>query len=688
MRRAIKSTRNLGGVMLLTLVGFMGWFSSLAHFWTWLEPTAHAASMTFVVNSAADPGDGTCNASNCTLREAINAANNNPGGDRIEFSIGTGEKTINLLSEPPQIALAGGSVLLNGTTQPSGTSGLRCVDQQGHPCIELNGANAGDADGLSISAGGSFVMGLVINRFRRSGIELIPANPDPSLSGGTFIIGNYIGTDITGTVALGNGGQGVVVRTPNNVIGAGGPGNGNVISGNGSGIGGDLVPAVDIRKSGTIVVGNFIGTNRDGTAALPNASHGIFIGQGASNSIIGGTEASTRNVISGNAGHGIFILDESGTQVLGNYIGTKLNGFDPLGNSGDGVSITAGFGGVSTNIIGGTMGTSPVVCAGACNVISGNVGRGVSITGSDATGNQVLGNYIGTNSGGNIDLGNSSFGVHIGSFASNNTIGGTTPESRNVISGNDGGGVSLDGSGNRAQGNYIGTNAAGDAPLRNMRGGVFVGGVNNTLGGTVPGARNVISCNLSSQVSVVSSDPNTRVQGNYIGTNAAGTAALNNAQLGVNIDGGVNVTIGGTEAGAGNVISGHLVGIFILGTSGGGTGIKIHGNFIGTNAVGTAALPNTTGVQIQNASGNTIGGTVAGARNVISGNLTGIYIIAALGGDGNNLVLGNYIGTTSAGNAALGNGTGVRIAGLPNNIIGGTAAAARNVISGNFNGVV
>lgn len=385
-------------------------------------------------------------------------------------------------------------------------------------------------------------------------------------------------------------------------------------------------------------------------------------------------------------GDGVRISGAGGNFVLDNYVGTNNAGSAAQGNAGTGVRVT----GSPNNTVGGGFCASFLGCSESelkFGVVSGNSGNGVVIEGVGATGNVVQRSYIGTNAGGGADLGNNLNGILLNE-AANNIIGGTTTTARNVISGNDHRGVFIGGSGNQVLGNYIGTNAAGNVALGNSLGGVAVGGVTNTLGGTAAGARNIISGNGSSNVSVVTSDPNTRVQGNYIGTDSSGTVALTNPPSGVVIDGSENITIGGTEAGAGNVISGHTTGIFIRGTSGGGTGNKIQGNLIGTNAAGTARVPNSDGVRIQNARGNTIGGTVAGARNVISGNgLIGVNIIAEFGGDG-NAVLGNYIGTTAAGDVALGNVTGVRITGPSDNIIGGTVTGARNVISGNFNGVV
>src|SRR5262249_54924247 len=153
---------------------------------------------TYTVNSTADTDDGVCNAANCTLREAINAANANPGHDTIAFHIGSGPKTISPLSPLPPITDA---VTIDGTTHP-GCSGARIIESDG------SGAGGGGS-GLHISGGGSLVAGLVINRF----LTAFPATGGNGIlldgAGGNEIRGCYIGTDVTGNMALGNQGAGI-----------------------------------------------------------------------------------------------------------------------------------------------------------------------------------------------------------------------------------------------------------------------------------------------------------------------------------------------------------------------------------------------------------------------------------------------------------------------------------------------
>ncbi len=210
-----------------------------------------------------------------------------------------------------------------------------------------------------------------------------------------------------------------------------------------------------------------------------------------------------------------------------------------------------------------------------------------------------------------------------------------------------GSGIVLNGGNTIIAGNFIGTNPTGTAPLANGNGIVLNGGASgNTVGGTAAGARNVISGNTGGSGVGIQSSGTTgnTVEGNYIGTDAAGTAALANA-FGVNILGGAtNNTVGGTAAGAGNVISGNTSSGVLIQSSG-TSGNVVEGNLVGTNVAGTAAIANGNGVNIAGAaSGNTVGGTAAGAGNVIAFNTVTGVTIGT-----------NAADSTAVNNAVLGN---------------------------------
>jgi titin len=229
-------------------------------------------------------------------------------------------------------------------------------------------------------------------------------------------------------------------------------------------------------------VGNFIGTDVTGAAPLGNNGEGVLI-IGAPGNTIGGTASGARNVISGN-GVGVWIDSDgaSGNQVLGNFIGTDVTGTAGLGNYGQGVWIYH----ASNNMIGGTA-------AGAGNVISGNGAQGVEINGILATGNQILGNLIGTQSDGLSPLGNRLSGVIIANSASSNSVGGTASGAGNAIANNTGAGVWVTGTftaRNTIRGNSVHSN--GSKGIANVNGGntELAPPIIDSVGGSVSGHTN------------------------------------------------------------------------------------------------------------------------------------------------------------------------------------------------------
>ena len=165
---------------------------------------------------------------------------------------------------------------------------------------------------------------------------------------------------------------------------------------------------------------------------------------------------------------------------------------------------------------------------------------------------------------------------------------------------------------------------------------------------------------------------------------ATGTNILGNAVNGLTIDNASSNTVGGTISGAGNLISGNTnYGIEIYNAA--ATANLVQGNYIGTDMRGSAARSNRFwGIHIKS-SGNTIGGVGTGAGNLISGNLQGgIFLDGA--NAANNVIQGNWIGTAAGGTTGLGNGgSGIGISSAPGNMIGGTADSAGNLISANGN---
>ncbi len=324
------------------------------------------------------------------------------------------------------------------------------------------------------------------------------------------------------------------------------------------------------------------------------------------------------------------------------------------------------------------------------NHISGNTEEGVLINRIDSeddipVANIIDNNWIGTNTAGTAQIPNNN-GVIVD--GRQNTV------TNNVISGNTLVGLQIQDNANTITNNRIGTNSAGDAANGNGDGGMFILSSSNTItGNTVSANQGGIAIAPDPERPTILADDNI-LRGNTIGTNRAGTAGLGGQIAGIVIaNGSKNNMIGGTTAGAGNVISGNAqTGIFLqLGESVGAVppiDNKIQGNFIGTNLTGTAAIPNgQDGIVLSSATRTLIGGfgvEMPAARNIISGNARNGILLED--GATLNRVSGNYIGTGADGETALGNTErGIRVGtSVSGTIIGGPEPNAGNTIA--FNG--
>jgi hypothetical protein len=423
----------------------------------------------------------------------------------------TGAFTIQPHSALPAIT---DTLILDGYTQPGASPNTLAIGDNAVLRIVLDGSQAGGADGLDLYAGTCTVRGLVIGNFdgiglalygngnlvegnyvgtdatgtrargNQWGVWMIYGASDNTVGGttgsarnlisgnawdgvqlgypnhvadapGNVIEGNFIGTDVTGTVALGNGRAGINVSSEDagTIIGGasyltGGElaGAGNLISGNGTGDPGGC--GISTLAAGTQVFGNFIGTDLTGTKAIRNSPGGGIVGSGP-NTVIGGPNG-LGNLISGNAGAGILLKDAQsvGITIQGNLIGTDITGTNGLGNIGVGVYDVD-----PQSLIGGPE-------PGQGNVIGANGGGGLLIGGH---GTVVQGNFIGTDKSGTLPLGD---GIVVG--ANNTLIGGVGQGAGNTIGFNFNGdpGVDVDsGSGNSILGNSIYGNSGGGTTL-------------------------------------------------------------------------------------------------------------------------------------------------------------------------------------------------------------------------------
>ena len=150
------------------------------------------------------------------------------------------------------------------------------------------------------------------------------------------MIGNYIGLDAGGTLDRGNATYGIGITSGGaNTVGGTAAGEKNAISGN------DQYGVGILGGGGSTVIGNYIGTDANETAAVPNTIHGVFIGSSASWNTIGGTTSAARNITCGNTQFGVHITNSGSDNntVLGNYIGTDVNGTSDLGNGTYGIRI-------------------------------------------------------------------------------------------------------------------------------------------------------------------------------------------------------------------------------------------------------------------------------------------------------------------------------------------------------------
>ncbi|MGH7127672.1 MAG: beta strand repeat-containing protein, partial [Planctomycetaceae bacterium] len=572
---------------------------------------------------------------------------------------------------------------------------------------------------------------------------------------GNTVAGNYIGTDVTGTLAIGNTGSGVFVNgAQGTVVGTDGDGigdaaEGNVISGNGQGVRiyGAALPVRNLATVDQLVAGTIPRTTATGTIAqadLFDAIGGVggnwtlnhdVPGSGGDDYAIVATgsfdvaAAGTYSfAISGDDGGrlridgGDVIVDDALHAFEDRYGTVSLTagahtfewvGFEALGGAAWELAVKAG-----TDVAG------PVTEANGWQVLGGT-GAAVALQGSIAVTayyslvvndapTVVAGNLIGLSADGTIALGNSGNGVWIENGTQGNRIGtdgdgASDALERNVISGNAGQGIWITGTGteqNVIAGNYIGTDVTGTAPLGNARRGVSIGGGarfnlvgtdGDGIGDVAEG--NVISGNGLENVWIAGSGTDdTVIAGNYIGLNAAGTAALTNgfgAGLGVSF-GPKRTRIGTNADGVSdelerNVISGNRAeGILLAGI--GTEQSVVAGNFIGTDVTGTAAVPNLAlgGINIRSGAANNRIGTNgdgvgdAAERNVISGNAGQGVRISNAGTEGNTIA-GNFIGTDVSGMLDLGNAIdGVTITdGSTQNTIGGSLPGSANVIAFN-----
>jgi len=429
--------------------------------------------VSITVTSTSDSGQG-------TLREALDIANKNPGTYIIifDFKVFSPEKpaAIYLLN---CLSLQGGNVTIDASNAG----------------VILDGSKAeSNTTALEIMSDHNNVKGLQIINFSDNGISI----------SGSY---NTIGGDRS--------------------KGKGPIGEGNMVSGNKfAGIYISSGKMEGLPPSDNIVIGNLIGTDINGNQVFGNNGAGVFIGNNAACNIIGGQSEADRNIISGNGRSEVSIMRQANRNTIaGNYIGVNAGGTAVLGNAVMSVSIE--LGGYNNTI--------------KNNVIGNSSSASVTVSDWGSWGNSITGNYIGTDASGEVSLNQS--GQGIGMNASFNRIGGNSPGEGNVVSGTGGGAIKIGLWGTNetiVSGNLIGTDATGTKALGNDSYGItlYGGECRGTfIGGASNGEANIIGGNNGSGILAEGGNEYNYILGNFIGTNADGTAKLTNAACGIEIKG-------------------------------------------------------------------------------------------------------------------------------------------------------
>ncbi|MFH1576085.1 MAG: NosD domain-containing protein, partial [Candidatus Margulisiibacteriota bacterium] len=515
------------------------------------------------------------------------------------------------------------TTISNNNIYIRGSSQTREANNALGPKVEIKNS-AVLQDGLMLTANNCTVEGLAINGFSAGSSKAI------MIDAGDYnaVRGCYIGVSPIGEAKYGTytNQYGIYLSNGANYNRLGGTTSAdrNVISGNANGISLNNSHSNDIW-------GNYIGLSASGVTGEGSGvgnNYGVLLDSGSSYNTIGGDTAAKRNYISQNAYNGIFLLSGNNYNIIqNNYIGLATSGAYAIPNAEDGISLSSS----DYNTI-------------EANVISGHTGPndyGIALT-SSSNFTRIIGNYIGTDASGTVALGN--YNAIYLSSSDDNTIGGSTVAERNILCGSSNDAIEINSS-NRIliKGNYIGLSSAGTA-LGNTQSGVSLSNSNNCLIGGIPSERNYISGNGNDGIEMSGVSYN-EIRNNYIGLLPDGATPAGNQGDGIAMGSADYNTI------ESNVISGQS----------GGQGIYfgsasdhnwILGNYIGTNANGTAAVANNVGLYLPTtANYNIIGTTDPADRNIISGNTTyGIFFSDA----SSNEVVGNYIGVSATG-ASLGN---------------------------------
>lgn len=531
------------------------------------------------------------------------------------------------------------------------------------------------------------------------------------IASGTRIFGNYIGSNAGGNDVLGVTAISIEINgTTSDYIGNLQCNAGNVI------VAGDQFD-LHIDSTNTVVSANKIGVNAEGSAPIGSPLVNLFDTGGRV--VIGGGDKRSSNVIAGGKNNNYLNIGNRAESVITrNRIGVDVSGMNVLGATSSPVTFLGPIT-LNKNVIAHSVADGTVVGLDVSRILSNHIGvnaQGTALLGTGTTHVQLLdqsvisenviakpfatnsmsdalivqassariiANKLGTNKCGDKVLGNPLFDIIL--LAAGATIGGVLPGLKNIIA-SAGTGIVVNNfqSSTTIIGNHLGTSANGSCPL-SLGTAIVDAGTNTLIGGVAPADRNIINGDTTGLGAISTSSNTTSILGNYIGTDARGEKALGITINGVGVMSGARVG----ALGAGNLISGCAnYGIDVFS----GTNCQIQANFIGTNAEGTKAIPNrAAGIIIEGATNTVVGGVQAASGNVISGNQEGIIINKINGNPAiNPLIAANFIGPDSSGSDALGNKeNGIHVTTANGYNIGADLPALPNVISGNCgNGIL
>ena len=549
-----------------------------------------------------------------------------------------------------------------------------------------------------VIGGGSSADANVVSGNNSDGIKIVGSED-------VQIVGNFLGTDSTGNLALANGGNGLSFEnTKDSLI------HSNLSSGNvGSGI--SIVATSPELASGNKITANYVGVSKSGLNSIANGQSGIAV-FGANGTIIGVGETSLRNIISGNSGSGIVLTGAVGTEISGNYIGVNSNGLQKLGNRGNGVEVLGGsigttIDGINLIAYNGTAGSAilghGILVADSSatigntatgrssgNLVYRNFLDGIRITGIGATNVAVVGNFIGTNAAGVLGLGNGGSGISIDS-ANGVEVGGNLPSRPtdsilgNLIVGNT---IGIQITNAVASDLSLGNRVTGNVVERNKGIGILVDkSVFQSIGGSLLETANSFVRNGSDGIRISNRENSgtagygyNSIKGNYIGTDVAGSLGLGNIGDGIALVDSAGNTIGGNDSESGNIVSRNRSGIRLSNAVAAtlATGNQIIGNTLQSNKV--------DGIRLESSDLNQVG-TIGSGNFVWSNTGVGINI---LGGSDSNVIAGNQIGTNDAF-ASLGNTTGgvvitaSTLNSVQGNLIGKNGDSGITIIRGSAN---